>query len=199
MYYSVFKGFNKGIYRSWKECEREVKGYKGAIYKKFKLEIEAIEFLNNGRLKDDKSDFLKVYTDGSCINNGKEGSKGGIGIYFGDGDSRNVSKRLEYDKVTNNVAELSALNEALDILVEYDSDTIIYTDSKYVILCCTSYGRKQSVKNWIDDIPNKNLVKLVYNKFISKENIRLEYVRGHNNCYGNDMADKLAREGINYN
>lgn len=199
MYYSVFKGFNKGIYRSWKECEREVKGYKGAIYKKFKLEIEAIEFLNNGRLKDDKSDFLKVYTDGSCINNGKEGSKGGIGIYFGDGDSRNVSKSLEYDKVTNNVAELSALNEALDILVEYDSDTIIYTDSKYVILCCTSYGRKQSVKNWIDDIPNKNLVKLVYNKFISKENIRLEYVRGHNNCHGNDMADKLAREGINYN
>ena len=199
MYYSVFKGFNKGIYRSWKECEREVKGYKGAIYKKFKLEIEAIEFLNNGKLKDDKSDFLKVYTDGSCINNGKEGSKGGIGIYFGDGDSRNVSKRLEYDKVTNNVAELSALNEALDILVEYDSDTIIYTDSKYVILCCTSYGRKQSVKNWIEDIPNKDLVKLVYNKFISKENIRLEYVRGHNNCYGNDMADKLAREGINYN
>lgn len=199
MYYSVFKGFNKGIYRSWKECEREVKGYKGAIYKKFKLEIEAIEFLNNGKLKDDKSDFLKVYTDGSCINNGKEGSKGGIGIYFGDGDSRNVSKSLEYDKVTNNVAELSALNEALDILVEYDSDTIIYTDSKYVILCCTSYGRKQSVKNWIDDIPNKDLVKLVYNKFISKENIRLEYVRGHNNCHGNDMADKLAREGINYN
>lgn len=199
MYYSVFKGFNKGIYRSWKECEREVKGYKGAIYKKFKLEIEAIEFLNNGKLKDDKSDFLKVYTDGSCINNGKEGSKGGIGIYFGDGDSRNVSKSLEYDKVTNNVAELSALNEALDILVEYDSDTIIYTDSKYVILCCTSYGRKQSVKNWIDDIPNRDLVKLVYNKFISKENIRLEYVRGHNNCHGNDMADKLAREGINYN
>jgi len=199
MYYSVFKGFNKGIYRSWKECEREVKGYKGAIYKKFKSEIEAIEFLNNGKLKDDKSNFLKVYTDGSCINNGKEGSKGGIGIYFGDGDSRNVSKRLEYDKVTNNVAELSALNEALDILVEYDSDTIIYTDSKYVILCCTSYGRKQSVKNWIEDIPNKDLVKLVYNKFISKDNIRLEYVRGHNNCYGNDMADKLAREGINYN
>ena len=199
MYYSVFKGFNKGIYRSWKECEREVKGYKGAIYKKFKSEIEAIEFLNNGKLKDDKSNFLKVYTDGSCINNGKEGSKGGIGIYFGDGDSRNVSKSLEYDKVTNNVAELSALNEALDILVEYDSDTIIYTDSKYVILCCTSYGRKQSVKNWIDDIPNKDLVKLVYNKFISKENIRLEYVRGHNNCHGNDMADKLAREGINYN
>jgi ribonuclease HI len=199
MYYSVFKGFNKGIYRSWKECEREVKGYRGAIYKKFKSEIEAIEFLNNGKLKDDKSNFLKVYTDGSCINNGKEGSKGGIGIYFGDGDSRNVSKSLEYDKVTNNVAELSALNEALDILVEYDSDTIIYTDSKYVILCCTSYGRKQSVKNWIDDIPNKDLVKLVYNKFISKENIRLEYVRGHNNCHGNDMADKLAREGINYN
>jgi ribonuclease HI len=199
MYYSVFKGFNKGIYRSWKDCEKEVKGYKGAIYKKFKCENEAKEFLNNGVLIDERNEILKVYTDGSCINNGKKCSKGGIGIYFGDGDSRNVSKKLECDKVTNNVAELSALNEALDILEECDSDIIIYTDSKYVILCCTSYGKKQSVKNWIEDIPNKDLVKLVYNKFLSKKNVKLEYVRGHNNNYGNEMADKLARDAVNYN
>ena len=89
MYYSVYKGFNKGIYKSWKECEKEVKGYKGAIYKKFKLENDAILFLNNGLEKKEESNIMKVYTDGSCINNGKEGSVGGIGIFFGNNDKKN--------------------------------------------------------------------------------------------------------------
>ena len=193
MYYSVFKGFNKGIYKSWKECEKEVKGYKGAIYKKFKLESDAILFLNNG-VKKEETNIIKVYTDGSCINNGKKGSKAGIGIFFGDEDKRNVSRKLNLERVTNNVAELSALSEALDILKNESKDVIIYTDSKYCILCCTSYGDKQRLKDWSDNIPNKDLVMEVYNKYREKDNIRLEYVMGHSNIYENEMADKLARE-----
>ena len=193
MYYSVFKGFNKGIYKSWKECEKEVKGYKGAIYKKFKLESDAILFLNNGVKKEERN-IIKVYTDGSCINNGKKGSKAGIGIFFGNEDKRNVSRKLNLDRVTNNVAELSALIEALDILKNESRDVIIYTDSKYCILCCTSYGDKQRLKDWSDNIPNKDLVMEVYNKYREKDNIRLEYVMGHSNIYENEMADKLARE-----
>ena len=193
MYYSVFKGFNKGIYKSWKECEKEVKGYKGAIYKKFKLESDAILFLNNG-VKKEETNIIKVYTDGSCINNGKKGSKAGIGIFFGNEDKRNVSRKLNLDRVTNNVAELSALIEALDILKNESRDVIIYTDSKYCILCCTSYGDKQRLKDWSDNIPNKDLVMEVYNKYREKDNIRLEYVIGHSNIYENEMADKLARE-----
>ena len=195
MYYSVFKGFNKGIYESWKDCEKEIKGYKGAIYKKFKSENEAKFFLKNGLIKEEKNNKIKVYTDGSCINNGKEGSKGGIGVYFGENDERNVSKSLNLERVTNNIAELSALNEALEILDNYDKDIIIYTDSKYVILCCTSYGDKQNLNNWKNEIPNKNLVKKVYEKFKRKNNISLEYVKSHNNIFGNEMADKLARDG----
>ena len=101
MYYSVFKGFNIGIYKSWKECEKQVKGYKGAIYKKFKSENEANFFLKNGLVKDEENNVMKVYTDGSCINNGKKGSKGGIGVYFGENDERNVSKSLRLEKVTS--------------------------------------------------------------------------------------------------
>ena len=193
MYYSVFKGFNKGIYKSWKECEKEVKGYKGAIYKKFKLESDAILFLNNG-VKKEETNIIKVYTDGSCINNGKKESKAGIGIFFGDEDKRNVSRKLNLERVTNNIAELSALSEALSILKNESNDVIIYTDSKYCILCCTSYGDKQRLKDWSDNIPNKDLVMEVYNKYREKDNIRLEYVMGHSNIYENEMADKLARE-----
>ena len=193
MYYSVFKGYNKGIYKSWEECEREVKGYKGAVFKKFKLENDAILFLKNGEIKQ-KTNIMKVYTDGSCINNGKEGCKGGIGIFFGDKDKRNISKKLNLEKVTNNIAELSALIEALNILKDEKREVIIYTDSKYCILCCTSYGEKQRLVNWSKDIPNKDLVREVYNKFSEKDNIRLEYVMGHSNIYENEMADKLARD-----
>ena len=35
-YYAVKKGRNPGIYTSWDLCLKEVKGYKGAIYKSFK-------------------------------------------------------------------------------------------------------------------------------------------------------------------
>ena len=33
--YAVVKGHNPGIYYTWPDCQREVKGYKGALYKGF--------------------------------------------------------------------------------------------------------------------------------------------------------------------
>jgi hypothetical protein len=31
-----------------------------------------------------------VYTDGCCFSNGRRGAKGGIGVYWGDGDPRYI-------------------------------------------------------------------------------------------------------------
>lgn len=36
MYYAVKRGRKPGVYCSWNEAELQVKGYPGAIYKKFK-------------------------------------------------------------------------------------------------------------------------------------------------------------------
>ena len=33
-----------------------------------------------------------IYTDGSCISNGKPDAKAGIGIFFSDDDERNLSE-----------------------------------------------------------------------------------------------------------
>ena len=49
-----------------------------------------------------------VYTDGSCSNNGRENAIAGIGIYFGENDTRNVSQRV-IGKQSNNTAELGAI------------------------------------------------------------------------------------------
>ena len=39
--YAVVKGHNPGIYYTWPDCQREVKGYKGALYKGFTSVEEA--------------------------------------------------------------------------------------------------------------------------------------------------------------
>ena len=59
--------------------------------------------------------MIKVFTDGSCSNNGFTNAKAGIGIYFGDNDPRNISKRIE-GKQTNNTAEVKAILKAAEIL-----------------------------------------------------------------------------------
>ncbi len=44
-YYVVWQGREPGIYGSWVDCERQVKGVEGAVYKSFKTQEEAEEAL----------------------------------------------------------------------------------------------------------------------------------------------------------
>lgn len=44
-YFAVAKGRQAGIYRTWPECEAQVKGYSGAVFKKFPSEKEAQGFI----------------------------------------------------------------------------------------------------------------------------------------------------------
>ncbi|KAJ3009913.1 UNVERIFIED_CONTAM: Ribonuclease H1, partial [Siphonaria sp. JEL0065] len=49
---------------------------------------------------------LTIYTDGACGGNGKRNARGGIGVFFGEGDTRNISEPLPGPVQTNNRAEL---------------------------------------------------------------------------------------------
>ena len=40
-YYAVKKGIEPGVYLSWEECNKQIDGFSGAEYKKFKTEDEA--------------------------------------------------------------------------------------------------------------------------------------------------------------
>lgn len=44
-YYAVRAGRVRGIYDSWAACERQVKGYGGAVYKSFMSKQEAEAFM----------------------------------------------------------------------------------------------------------------------------------------------------------
>jgi ribonuclease HI len=140
-----------------------------------------------------------VYTDGSCSRNGYEGAKAGIGIYFGENDSRNVSELLE-GKVTNNIAELKAILKCFSIiesdLIEGKQVTIV-SDSEYAIRCATTYGKKCANVNWKKDIPNKELVQTLYEITTKYSNVQFLHIKAHTNnndihSIGNKHADLLA-------
>jgi ribonuclease HI len=196
-YYAVARGRTTGIFLNWDECNTSVKGYKNALFKKFDTKEEAENFQSKSVVDTFIPDYY-VYTDGSCSNNGKVNALAGIGIFFGIDDSRNVSRNI--GKQTNNAAELTAIIETYSII---ENDIIsgkkiaIVTDSEYAIKCVSSYGEKCDKKNWAVDIPNKELVKLVYDMYKNKQNIQFIHIKAHTNnrdihSVGNYNADKLA-------
>lgn len=157
-----------------------------------------------------------IFTDGSTLNNQTKGDrKGGIGVFFGDNDERNISLSLEEtieNKVTNQVAELLACIKGIEKLVSSskidNKKIIIYTDSMYIVNMITSWAENWEKKNWIksdgNEVLNLNLVKKLY--YYSKNlNIEYKHVKSHTKepkksepnyklWYGNMQADKLAVE-----
>lgn len=227
MFYAVAKGINPGVYLSWVECEKQVKNFIGARFKKFKNRDDAEAFILGKSVSANKAqskinDFFKVsivkkpikkdsfttdyhvYTDGACSNNGTKYAKAGMGVYFGENDIRNVS-RIVGGRQTNNVAELSAIIEAYSIIesdIKSGKKIYIATDSKYCIICATTYGDKMNRDNWRNNIPNKELVKTLYKLYNRNiTNVKLKHVKAHTlnkdtHSIGNFHADRLATEAI---
>ncbi len=162
-------------------------------------QVELKSFLDNFP----QDNTIYVYTDGSCINNGKKNAKAGIGIYFGEKDPRNVSRPVE-GKQTNNVAELTAIITALDILKNEISEgrrITVFTDSEYCIKCFTTFGRRLYNNGFItkDPVPNLDLIKLGFSKI--KPNVIFQHIRSHTgkkdeHSLGNEEAARLANLAI---
>ena len=163
-------------------------------------------------------DDIIIFTDGSTLNNQNKGSrKGGVGVFFGDNDERNISISLEEsdsNKVTNQVAELLACVKGIETLVtgqKINKKIIIYTDSMYIVNMMKSWADKWVKNDWKKsdgkEVLNIDLVKKLY--YYSKNlNVEFRHVRSHTKepsksdpnykiWYGNMQADRLAVEASN--
>jgi ribonuclease HI len=203
-FYAVAKGRTPGIFLTWPECQESVKGFSGAVYKKFDKRGDAEVFIQGASAvghKDVVVDYY-VYTDGACSNNGKEGASAGIGVYFSEGDPRNISRRVE-GKQTNNVAELMAIIAAFEVIKDDligGKSVAIVSDSEYAIRCCGSYGTRLAGEGWRTAIPNKELVRKVW-EYSQGANVQFIHIRAHTgltdeHSLGNDGADRLANMAI---
>jgi ribonuclease HI len=206
-FYAVARGHQIGIFNTWNECKMNTQGYKGAAFKKFSTRDEAENFIADN----EKTDIYKttfdpdyyVYTDGSCSNNGRVNAMAGIGIYFGENDPRNVSERVS-GKQSNNTGELGAIIRLYDIIQEdiaSGKKIGVISDSVYAIRCVTTYGKKCEEGAWKAEVPNKEMVKKVYELYKGKSNVQFMHVMAHTgktdrHSVGNDGADRLANEAI---
>ena len=107
---------------------------------------------------------VRIYTDGSALHNGQAAAIGGVGVYFGPLDKRNVSEPLTGSKQTNQRAELTAILRALEVAPR-DRKIIIFSDSKYAINCVTEWFPKWRAKNWMNSsnksVENKDLIQKI--------------------------------------
>ncbi|CAG8631966.1 11430_t:CDS:1 [Scutellospora calospora] len=192
-YYAVRVGRNPGIYMSYKECEEQVLGYSGAMYRKFDTKQQAEDFIKQENF--DKN-ILNVWTDGSCDNNfrienkkkkfnNKLSSIAGIGVFFKNKDPRNISERLPGLLQSSNRAEVYAVIRALEIC-DKDQDVVINTDSTYVI---NNFNVKGKVNSDLVDRMN-DLIRERKGKTYFK------HVTSHSGIYENDQADKLAKQSL---
>lgn len=143
---------------------------------------------------------IVVYTDGSCTGNGKQHAKAGCGVYWGNSDPRNVARRLPGPMQTNNRAEIYACILALKEPSVKGKPVEIRTDSMYTINCITKYAPKWMRYNWVkyggEPVKNSDILAELYGLALCHgADVRWTYVEAHANIHGNEMADRLAKQG----
>ncbi|KIJ41166.1 hypothetical protein M422DRAFT_172567 [Sphaerobolus stellatus SS14] len=150
----------------------------------------------------DESGWEVVYTDGACQGNGQKGAVAGIGVWWGNNDSRNVAERCPGAQ-TNNRAELIAIIRALELAPKGIKQLLIKTDSVYSIKCIQEWMPAWRGRGWktSDGNPVKNKEIIMYLAHLLDEYgrrrqlVHLQHVRGHAGEMGNEGADGLAGLG----
>jgi ribonuclease HI len=155
---------------------------------------------------------LIAYCDGSTYGNGSKSASGGIGIYFGENDPKNVSEPF-LDSIPNNQkTELLAMARTIEIINHViDNDPFhyyeceIHSDSEYVINSLLKWMSGWIKNNWISSkgkpikhIELQKRMASAYNRH--KRQIKVTHVTSHTgqrdvHSIGNDKADALAKLG----
>ena len=157
---------------------------------------------------------INIFTDGSTLNNQTKGKRrGGVGVYFGENDPRNISLSLVEDdnnKVTNQVTELLACVLGIETILSSEKISKrkinIYTDSMYIVNIINTWAKGWVKNNWKKSdgktIDNLDIVKKLYYYTINIK-VNMIHVRSHQkepsksdsnyfSWYGNKQADELA-------
>ena len=139
--------------------------------------------------------MIKIYTDGSCLEN--PGSGGWAAIINDDGNIKKISGSEK--STTNNRMELMATIRALSDIKSKD-EIELYTDSQYVKLGITEWINTWIKNSWKtskkEDVKNKDLWLKLYNLDQSLD-IKWNWVKAHAGDPLNEEVDLLAKKAAN--
>ncbi|HLS52415.1 MAG TPA: ribonuclease H family protein [Tissierellaceae bacterium] len=199
-YYGVQIGKKPGVYKSWPECQTQVNGYKGAIYKKFKDYKEALAFAkgenidskNNNLVeeKDLKKNEMIAYVDGS-FNQESKAYGYGVVLITKDGKEELKGKGQEPDLVEmrNVSGELKAAMLAMDVAKGRGVDTL-YLHYDY------SGIEQWALGNWKTNKIGTKQYKDYYDSIKDELKVVFIKVAAHTGVKYNEEADRLAKEAL---
>ena len=131
---------------------------------------------------------IVAFTDGSCKGNpGPAGS--GAFVQLPGGRKGEWARSL--GRGTNNIAELTAIEMALELLDEAD----IAPDAPVALFSDSSYARGVLTQGWKAKA-NQELIRQIKAKLAERPGVTLHWVAGHVGVAGNERADTLANAGV---
>jgi ribonuclease HI len=141
--------------------------------------------------------MIKIYTDGSCLNN--PGNGGWAAIININNEIKKISGSVK--DTTNNKMELMAPIKALQEIKE-KQPIEIYTDSQYVRLGITDWVHKWIKNNWQtskkEPVKNKELWVQLY-ELTSSFDVKWIWVKAHAGNILNEEVDLLAKQAAESN
>jgi ribonuclease HI len=164
-YYVVWKGHQTGIFTSWPDCEKQIKGFEAALYKSFEnLEIAEKAFKSKPHLYMGKSKSAKENTtsgnhrpimpsmavDAACAGNP------GVMEYRGVDTATKVEifHQGPFAQGTNNIGEFLALVHALALLQKQNPALPVYSDS----ITAIAWVRGKKAKTKLEQIPQNDVL-----------------------------------------
>lgn len=196
-FYAVKKGKTPGIYLNWGECNTQVSGYSGAVYKSFLSREEAEQFLNSETEEDKPKDSnmtneetVIAYVDGSFEKSLKKYSYGCVILYKGETVELSGSgSEISYLSMNNVAGEILGSMNAIRWAMEQQAKKIhIYHDYEGIARWANGDWKAnkegtQAYQNFIRESRKK--IDIIFTKVAAHTGVEL-----------NERADKLAKEAL---
>lgn len=159
-FYVVWKGVNPGVYTSWTDCQLQIKGYDGALFKSFDTREEAEQALasppyryigKNATEKEEAHRQLPAGFDMNCLAvdaacSGNPGPMEYRGVYLLTGQ-----EVFHFGPVygTNNIGEFLAVVHALALMKQKNIQMTVYSDSRNAL----SWVKQKKCKTKLERTP----------------------------------------------
>ena len=189
-FYAVKSGRKPGIYTTWAECQKQVNGYSGAVYKSFLTEKEALDYISEKKVEVEL-DGLIAYVDGSF---NKKTLEYGYGCVLLEGQNviekmNGKGNHLDYVSMRNVAGEILGATKAIEYAIAHQYSTI-----------CIYYDY-EGIENWAEHSWKANKAGTQkYQQFIdeSRKKIQIHFIKvlAHSGDLYNEMADRLAKNAV---
>lgn len=202
-FYAVKKGRKTGIFHTWDECKEQISGFKGAVFKSFPTELEALNYLGKPKTEEEKEKEINeikkelfksntpyAYIDGSFDSKNSIYGSGVVIVINGEyHEIKHAGNNAEYAELHNVAGEIeaakyvmyyAALNSIPEITIFYD----------YKGIESWATGEWKAKLRYTQDYVK------YYSKIAGRVKINFVKVKAHTGVKLNERVDTLAKEAI---